>query len=76
MITYRTLLSALSITALTVAWARGQETGLAAKYPNDVGIGRDKAVLFHDDFEDGKIGAAWDEVSRRLPCWRPIVISR
>jgi|GEM_PF-551101 len=45
--------------------ARGQDKGLAAKYPKDVGIGRDKAVLFHDDFEDGKIGAAWDEVNRR-----------
>lgn len=22
-------------------------------------------MLFHDDFEDGKIGAAWDEVNRR-----------
>lgn len=25
-----------------------QEEGLATKYPKDAGIGRDKAVLFHD----------------------------
>jgi hypothetical protein len=41
------------------------QKGLAAKHPNDVGIGRDEAVLLHDDFEEGKIGAAWDEVNRR-----------
>jgi hypothetical protein len=41
------------------------EPGLAARYPKDAGIGRDKAVLFHDDFETGTVGAAWDEVNRR-----------
>ena len=40
--------------------------GLAAKYPGDAGIGRDRAVLFHDDFETGAIGGAWDAVNRRL----------
>lgn len=29
--------------------------GLAAKYPQDAGIGRDAAVLFHEDFEDGEL---------------------
>jgi len=40
--------------------------GLAAKYPQDVGIGGDAAVLFHEDFEDGELGGAWDEINRRL----------
>ena len=28
------------------------DTGIASKYPGDVGIERDPAVVFHDDFED------------------------
>jgi len=36
--------------------------GLAAKYPGDEGIGQDKAVLFHDDFESGRPGWRWDHV--------------
>jgi hypothetical protein len=41
-------------------------TGIAAKYPNDAGIGGDPAVLFSDDFE-GYSGASalttrWNEV--------------
>ena len=55
----------LLVLGLSANTARGQDKGLAAKYPKDFGIGRDKAVLFHDDFEDGKVGAAWDEVTRR-----------
>lgn len=59
----------LALLSLGVALAgtpvSGQETGLAAKYPNDVGISRDKAVLFHDDFEEGKLSGKWDEVSLR-----------
>jgi hypothetical protein len=44
--------------------ARG---GLASRYPGDRGIGRDPAVVFHDDFEAGEVGKKWDEVSvRRL----------
>jgi hypothetical protein len=31
--------------------------GLAAKYPGDVGIAKDPAVLFHDDFETDTPGA-------------------
>ena len=50
---------------LSIRAAYGQDTGLAAKYPNDRGIGRDPAVLFHDGFERGGIGSAWDEIIRR-----------
>lgn len=56
------VLSLLGLFALSV---HGQDKGLAAAYPKDAGIGRDKAVLFHDDFETGKIGSVWDEVNRR-----------
>lgn len=48
--------------------ARAQDksqTGLASKYSKDAGVGRDPAVLFHDDFEEGKIGAKWDSINRR-----------
>lgn len=41
------------------------QASLAEKYPGDVGIDRDPAVLFHDNFESGDIGAKWDEVTRR-----------
>lgn len=54
------LLAALLVPAVAVA-----DDGLAAKYPKDAGIGKDKAVLFHDDFEGEKVGGAWDEVTRR-----------
>ncbi|MFO0864485.1 MAG: hypothetical protein U0744_07520 [Gemmataceae bacterium] len=54
-----------SILFLISSSAHAQDVGLAAKYPKDVGIARDKAVLLHDDFEEGKIGGAWDEVNRR-----------
>ncbi len=37
--------------------------GLAAKYPGDVGIEKDPTVLFHDDFELGKPGSKWDQVT-------------
>ena len=43
-----------------------QTRGLAVRYPRDAGIARDPAVLFHDDFETGAIGARWDDISRRL----------
>lgn len=45
--------------------AAAQDKGLATKYPKDAGITRDPAVLFHDDFEEGKIGAKWDTINRR-----------
>lgn len=52
------LLSVLSLILWAISVGYGQDTGLAAKYPSDVGIGRDPAVLFHDDFEVGRIGGA------------------
>lgn len=59
------LLTGLVIAAVSLTCAHGEEKGLAAKYPNDVGISHDPAVLFHDDFENGSIGGKWDEVNRR-----------
>lgn len=55
----------LSLVTFGATIAHAQDEGLATKYPKDAGIGRDKAVLFHDDFEVGKIGEAWDDVNRR-----------
>jgi|GEM_PF-5585555 len=43
----------LAVIAASGGSAEGQSTALAASYPRDQGIGRDKAVLFHDDFEAG-----------------------
>ena len=36
------------------------DPGLASKYPGDAGLGKDPAVLFHDDFESGAPGERWD----------------
>ncbi len=58
----------LLLSFLPATFARAQnndEKSLAAKYPKDLGIARDPAVLFHDDFEDGKPGATWDTINRR-----------
>jgi len=38
------------------------DRGIAAKYPGDAGIGRDPAVLLHDDFESGNLRGKWDNV--------------
>lgn len=35
--------------------------GLAAKFPGDAGIATHKAVVFADNFENGKLGERWDE---------------
>ena len=59
---FYTLIAAVCL----MASASGQETGLASKYLKDAGIGNDSAVLLHDDFEVGKIGEKWDEITRRL----------
>jgi hypothetical protein len=59
-----TLVILVTMGAFVIA-VRAQDAGLAAKYPNDAGIGKDKSVLFHDDFEGDKIGAAWDDIKRR-----------
>lgn len=38
-----------------------QGRGLAAKFKADGGITSDPAVIFADDFEQGELGARWDE---------------
>jgi hypothetical protein len=58
----RTTLVAL---LLAPGLAPAADDGLAAKYPKDAGIGKDPAVLFHDDFEGENVGGAWDDVTRR-----------
>jgi len=40
------------------------QTAIAAKYPGDVGIANDPAVMFHDDFERAKPGSRWTRVKR------------
>lgn len=55
----------LPVAALWLSAEPARPEGLAARYPKDVGINRDPAVLLHDDFERGAIGARWDEVARR-----------
>lgn len=36
-------------------------SGLAARYPGDVGLDRDPEVIFADNFENGTLGQGWDE---------------
>ncbi len=40
------------------------DTGIDARYPGDVGIGKDPAVIFHEDFEDCRttadLSTKWD----------------
>ncbi len=62
--TFPMLLSVLLLSR-ALSSAEGQERGLAAKYPRDAGIGQDKAVLLHDDFEAGEIDSQWSEIKRR-----------
>lgn len=47
--------------------------GLAEKYPGDIGIEHDPAVLFHEDFEKDPIGTHWDEVKTRGKSSTPAV---
>jgi hypothetical protein len=65
-------LVALALTAAALGGAAGAGAadgvtvrGLAAKYPGDVGVASDPAVLFHDDFETETPGKRWDEVKTR-----------
>ena len=39
--------------------------GFAAKYSSDVGISKNPAVIFADDFETGELGGKWDEMRSR-----------
>ncbi len=45
--------------------AEAAASGLAAKYPNDAGIGNDPEVLFSDNFESGDM-KKWDEHRGRV----------
>jgi len=40
--------------------SRAGDPGLASRYPNDAGIGKDPAVFFHDNFESTDL-KKWDE---------------
>jgi hypothetical protein len=51
--------------AAALSAAEQPRPGLAAKYPGDVGIDKDAAVFFHDDFDGGTAGERWDSVSGR-----------
>jgi len=56
----------LAITLAITRWApAASPTGLAAQFPGDVGLARDPAVLFADDFESGGL-KNWDEL-RGMP---------
>ena len=65
----------LLASALQVAAAEDNTVvrGLAVKYPGDVGIAEDPAVLFHDDFENDAPGKLWDEVKTRGKSVTPAV---
>lgn len=46
----------------------GEGSGLAARYPGDVGIEHDPAVLFVESFESGsleELGKRWNNVSNK-----------
>ncbi len=48
--------------------ASGSEPGIAARYPGDRQIGRDPAVLLHEDFETGDLAdlaRRWTEISNK-----------
>ena len=69
------LIAGLSLAVSFIVCAWGQEqaqlsqgSGLAAKYPGDVGIEDDAAVLFVENFETGTIidlAKRWDNVSNK-----------
>lgn len=59
--------------ACSLTPALGQSTlpegpGLAARYPGDIGLARDPAVLFAEDFEEGDLAAVarrWEDVNNK-----------
>jgi hypothetical protein len=55
------LLSTVNSRSGSQAASKSSERGIAAKYPGDVGIGKDPAVLWHEDFEGGSL-KRWDEL--------------
>lgn len=44
--------------------------GIAARYPNDVGIEKDPAVVFVDDFENGNLRQKWNKAVWQAPISR------
>ncbi len=53
---------------VAVAAQEAQQRGIAALYPEDEGIRRDRRVLFADDFESGtidQIGTRWGNIAKR-----------
>lgn len=61
----RLTLHIFSFLALACAASLSAADGLAAKYPRDLGLARDPAVLFADDFESGDM-QKWDERRGRI----------
>ncbi|MEQ8786006.1 MAG: hypothetical protein RIC55_06890 [Pirellulaceae bacterium] len=67
----KSLLTPVAIALLTVTLLAGAvlgEDGLAAKYPGDVGIARDPAVVFVENFDAGpleEILKRWESVQHR-----------
>jgi hypothetical protein len=57
-------MKAFCLAACALLGAQG-DPGLASKYPGDEGLGKDPAVLFHDDFESGAPGERWDELKMK-----------
>lgn len=56
----------LCLAACLIAGAQeAVETGLAARYHGDEGVGKDPDVLFHDDFESGAPGERWDQLQAK-----------
>lgn len=50
--------------SVLLAGLAAQEPGLAARYPGDVGIDKDPAVVFNEDFEKPDLQARWQAVSK------------
>ena len=67
------ILAALAAAPPGPAWSDGpagtsalRPAGIAAKYPGDVGIAKDPAVLLHEDFEAEQIDRRkWTDISNR-----------
>jgi len=66
MLSFNRVVLLLVVLGTTVNQAHSQQIGLAAKHQQDGSLASDKSVLFYDDFENGEVGAAWDEINRRL----------
>jgi hypothetical protein len=56
-----TIMAVFLVTASGALATAATTNGLAARYPDDIGIEKDPAVLFADDFESGAL-RKWDQV--------------